>query len=131
MSIHETVDSFINRAYAAGNYFGAILMTVQLANPQFSEVPGRPTWSFGPLYDFVWKCLPTYRTSRNIVDVPELADAMGLSKEAIYKWFRSGNLTAPNARKLQELSSESRNLELLKQSDIQPPAITDFYEFVK
>lgn len=106
-------------------------MTTQVQVPQFSEVPGRPAWSFGPLYDFVWKCLPTYRTPRNIVDVPELAVSLELSKEAIYKWFRSGSLTATNARKLQKLSCESHNLELLKQSNVEPPALTEFYEFVK
>lgn len=98
---------------------------------QNGGVPGRPPWSYGKLYDFIAESLPEYRTKRNVVDVPRLAIEFEKSKEAIYKWFRAGHLTAPNARRLVELVNEPENLAKLQRADRKPPELTDFYEFVK
>lgn len=94
-------------------------------------VPGRPPWSYGKLYDFVAESLLDFRTKRNVVDVPRLAIEFEKSEEAIYKWFRAGRLTPPNARRFVELVNEPDNLAKLAKANRTPPCLNDFYEFVK
>jgi hypothetical protein len=73
-----------------------------------SEVINQPVpsvnYSLGKLYDFCAHKLPQMRTSKGILDVPAMADAMGLSREGVYKCFRSNRMTAGIAKKLIEIS---------------------------
>jgi hypothetical protein len=62
-------------------------------------------YTLGKLYDFCAHKLPEMRTAKGILDVPAMADAMGLSREGVYKCFRSNRMTPGIARKLIEISN--------------------------
>ena len=83
--------------------------------------PGRPLWTYGKLYDFLYSALPECRTPRNIIDVPRLATLLNLSKEGFYKILRRGHMPATHARSLHELS--------VLQNPSAPP-LSEFYDFV-
>lgn len=90
---------------------------------------GRPTWPYEPLYKFLTAALPDWRTPTGILDVVGLADEIGLSKEAIYKWFRTGNLPAKRCRELHEISQRESNLNILAAENTEPPELSAFYDF--
>jgi hypothetical protein len=75
-----------------------------------APTPGRPAWTAeGTLYALLMRALPKHHTDSGILDVDKLALDLNKSREAIYKWLRSGNLTARNAAALLRLST---NIEL-------------------
>ena len=90
---------------------------------------GRPTWPYEPLYTFLFQALPVWRTPTGILDIVALAQEVAISKEAIYKWFRTGNLPVRRARELHELSQRESNLDALSAEGTEPPQLTAFYEF--
>lgn len=69
----------------------------------------RPTWSNGPLYQFMLKIFPNHRTILLRLDVEQLAGELGKSQEAIYKWLRKSRLTPENADALLALANASDN----------------------
>ena len=52
-----------------------------------------PTYSLGPIYDFLWDRLPQFRGEHNKLDVLGLAAAAGVSDKALYKAFKIDRLT--------------------------------------
>lgn len=90
---------------------------------------GRPTWPNEPLYQFCEQALPAWHTDTGILDIVRISAELGLSKEAVYKWFRTGNLPAKRARELHALSTRDSNLAALADSGTAPPELTAFYAF--
>lgn len=97
---------------------------------QHDIIDGRATWPSEPLYKFLYSVLPHWRTVSGILDVPTIAGALGMSTQAIYKWFHRGNLPAKRARELYALCQEPENLALLRESGVaNPPELEAFYQF--
>lgn len=90
---------------------------------------GRPTWPYEPLYKFLSEVLPAWRTPSGILDAVALASEVGVSKEAVYKWFRTGNLPARRARELHDLSQRESNVLALSEEGVEPPELSAFYDF--
>lgn len=96
-----------------------------------AQAQGRPTWPFEPLYQFLHKHLPAYRHRGGILDVERLADDMGIVKETVYKWLRSGALPANRVRQLHDLMGAGDNTALLVAGGLTNPEIQDLYEFCR
>lgn len=93
----------------------------------------RDQWVDGPLYTFFLEIFPTYRTILNKFDVQRLANELGLSQEAIYKWLRKREgrcLTPQNAQRVLELALEDENVDALIANGTPRPTIRDFDVFV-
>lgn len=73
----------------------------------------RPTWSQKPLYIFLCDIFPGHRTILGRLDVEQLADELGRSQEAIYKWLRKSRLTPENAAALLDLANRQERDEPL------------------
>lgn len=85
-------------------------------------VDGRATWPFEPLYKFLHAALPDWHRPDGTLDIPLVADELGISAEAIYKWLRKGQLpNATRARQLFEMSQRQRRESA--------PELGSFYEF--
>lgn len=96
-----------------------------------TETPpdGRATWPYEPLYKFIREVLPEFHSDSGILDVPALSDALSLSEESVYKWFRKRRLPARRAPELFKLSQSDSNISLLVERGIAPPSLVRFYEF--
>lgn len=93
----------------------------------------RDQWADGPLYVFLSDIFPTYRTVLGKFDVLRLAQALGLSHEAIYKWLRKREgrcLTPQNAERILELALDDANVDALLDTSKPRPTIRDFDVFV-
>ena len=93
----------------------------------------RDQWADGPLYTFLSEIFPTYRTVLGKFDVLRLAQEMGLSHEAVYKWLRKREgrcLTPQNADRILELALQDSNADALVEAGVQRPTIRDFDIFV-
>jgi hypothetical protein len=97
---------------------------------QQSLIPGRPQWTFGPLYDLLVEGFPDYRTRRGFFDVKRFHKELGKSHEAVYKWLRVNKLTPENATKIAALATALPNLEALEKLGRTPPTVQDFSPFV-
>lgn len=82
----------------------------------------RPAWSNAPLYVYLCEIFPKHRTILLRLDVEQLAEELGKSQEAIYKWLRKSRLTPDNAAALLDLAN--------KQERDTPLTIRDFDKFV-
>ena len=67
-------------------------------------------YTMGPLYDVLRKTFPDY-VDRGRLDVPEFAEALGMSHEGVYKWLRANKLTPKNAKRLAEMSEGRATLK--------------------
>ena len=90
----------------------------------------RDQWVESPLYLFLNDIFPTYRTVLGKFDVLRLAKELGLSHEAVYKWFRKGTLSPQNANAILDLALTDENVLLLVEKGTTRPEIRDFDEFV-
>lgn len=63
-----------------------------------------PTYTLGPIYDFLWEKLPDFRNANGRLDVNALAFAGGTSDKAIYKAFKQGRITPGIAAKIVKAS---------------------------
>lgn len=64
-----------------------------------------------PLYVFIQKKFPEYQTERTLVDVYRLAEAIGVSHEALYAMFRKRSLNSDQAKRFVELSKQGDRTE--------------------
>lgn len=62
----------------------------------------RKLHELGPLHDLLLKCAPP--DSKNEKSIPILADALGLSSMAIYKWISDSSVPSKRVNKLVNLS---------------------------
>jgi hypothetical protein len=76
-------------------------------------------WRKAPLYMLLNRRLTWMRSKvqTKILDVHKLAEALGYSHEAIYKWFRAGKLSPKGAKALVKVSRKKL-------------ALRDLYPFV-
>lgn len=73
---------------------------------------------------------PTFRTRTNILDVPGLARAMGVSHETIYRVTRgTEEVKLGTARRLVRFSHENQDAVPLYLTDIMPFVIHDWDQF--
>lgn len=96
---------------------------------QSMEIQGRDPWRDQPFYRFLFEIFPKHRSTRGLLDVARLAGEVGLTREGIYKWLRSGKVTPTNARTLHRLCNAPANVEALDELGFSPPALERFYEF--
>ena len=97
---------------------------------QQSAVPGRPPWTFGPLYDLFLETFPGYRTPRGVFDMPRLAADLRMTTEGCYKWFRKNRLQPVNVKAVVELANSRGNVADLKALGKEPPTREQFLPFV-
>ena len=91
-----------------------------------NAVDGRATWPFEPLYKFLHENLPAWRRADGTLDIPLMAEAIGITAEAVYKWLRKGEIpSGQRVRQLLELARREENLELLGS----PPQKDAFFDF--
>lgn len=72
-----------------------------------------------PLYRLLDLSFPQFRTKQGLLNVPELAEAIKMSGEGVYKWIRADKLTPDGAKKLAALGKDASTLK-----------IEDLYPFV-
>ncbi len=94
-----------------------------------TRTSGRPEWTYSALYIFLCDIFPEHRTVLGRFDVEQLAEEMGRSMEAVYKWMRKNHehpkkpcLSPENAAALLELAN--------RQVRDEPLTIQDFQKFV-
>lgn len=107
------------------------MQTDNTAAIEAARAQGRPTWPYEPLYTLLHGALPAFRLPSGILDVPTLADHLGVTSESIYRWFRSGELAAGRARELLTLIEREDNTRMLADEDRQAPTLPELYEFCK
>lgn len=76
-------------------------------------------WRDGPLYKLLYRRLAWLHSPQQskIIDVHKLAEALGYSHEAVYKWLRAGKLSPKGAKALVKISRKKL-------------ALRDLYPFV-
>lgn len=62
------------------------------------------TWRKKPLYKLLQARLTGLLLADGLLDVHTLAEKLGYSHEAVYKWLRAGKLSRKSARALLKLS---------------------------
>jgi DNA-binding phage protein len=83
-------------------------------------------WEFTPLHAFLVKMFPDYVYKLDgQLAVPELANDVGMSREGMYKYLRTGTLTKSGATKLHNLA-----VKLAEKQGVQPPAKSEFAQFL-
>lgn len=94
-----------------------------------SKTSRRPYDCNGPLYQYLRQILPAYITPRQALDIGRIADHLGVSREAIYRWIRADKLTGKSKyiTKLIELANEPSNVAKL---EVTPPTQADFVKFI-
>lgn len=95
---------------------------------QDNDVPQRLEWQSSPLYRELWNTFPTYRTrQQGVLDVENLAKAIGMTTEGLYKWFRAKRiLSRKGLEKLIELANQPENVAALKEAGREPPTKEEF-----
>lgn len=76
--------------------------------------------SLGDLYDVIDEAFPGYRTELGHLSVRELAAALGVSTQAVYKWFAKDSLSAKKVKPLIELSKTQDGARNLTIDDLMP-----------
>lgn len=86
----------------------------------------------GPLYQKLVQFLPIFVNNPFDTDaslnVPKLREAVGLSSEGIYKWFRKNRLAAEHIPTIVELANREDNVKILTTLGRTPPTIEDFHD---
>jgi cupin superfamily acireductone dioxygenase involved in methionine salvage len=75
------------------------------------------TYSLGPVYDVLHARFTTHRKDGQL-DVRQLAGDLGISHQAIYKWFDKAELPAIAAIRLIRLSREIHTRNRLSINDV-------------
>ena len=96
-----------------------------------AQAQGRPTWPFEPLYQFLHRHLPVYRHKGGILDVEGLAVDLGIVKETVYKWLRSGILPSNRCRQLHNLITGEANAAALAVAGVTAPEMQELYDFCR
>lgn len=82
----------------------------------------------GPLYDTLTVTLPAFVGPDGSLDVNKLRQAVGMSKEGVYKWLRSNKLTPEAAKKVVGVAGSPDNVMQLAGRKVAEPS--DFSQFV-
>lgn len=86
---------------------------------QITKERSRPG-SLGDLYDVLDDALPGYRTDLGHLSVRKLANALGVSTQAVYKWFNKEALPKDKVNPLIELSGSGSRSKGLTLDDLVP-----------
>ncbi len=86
----------------------------------------------GPLHALLMRGLPDYIDPNNILDVRKLAKAVGISYQALYKWFESGHVSAKRLNTIIYLSEHSVKIPLPNAGEQpwKPLTREDFWDFL-
>jgi len=92
------------------------------------------SWKDGALYKMLVDIFPEHRTINRLLDIPRIATDLGMSHEAVYKWFRArdgrGKLLPANAEALRLLASSEPNRSALIAAGRALPTREDFETFI-
>ena len=80
--------------------------------PSVMKKRSRPG-SLGALFDVIDEAFPTYRTRLGQLDIRNLSIAIGISHQAMYRWFNNDRLPARNMKTLISLSKGRLSIEKL------------------
>lgn len=67
----------------------------------------------GALYDLLVEKLPMCVNESGTLSVADLAEALKMSPEGVYRWLRADEISKRGLRKLTELSHSDKNLQVL------------------
>jgi hypothetical protein len=99
---------------------------------QSTDLTQRLSWTTTELYRVLSATFPEYRTrQQKVLDVEQLAAAIGMSEEGFYKWLRAGRiLSIKGVEKLAELANTPANAAALEKAGRTPPTKQDLSRFM-
>ncbi len=88
--------------------------------------------SRGPLHEVLTRALPDFKSAvngENICDLNKLAEALEMSKQGVYKWFKPGRKNQIPTEKVERIV-EMSEAQTTGGPDFQPVTRNDFWDFL-